>query len=441
MLEELKNQDIPSELDNIILTINKWMQNTLSGWGISEQWIVYVKLIILILIVGLIVYALQFAVRYALVFIFRKISKVTHMSFFTYMIKNRMPHYLALVIPYSFIRGAIPIILSDFKSLISPCVKLTDIYLVFMIIWTVMAIIKSFADMLQEKPAFHNKPMKSYLQVIQIIFYIFGAVAIYSIITGRSATAFFAAMGAASAVLMLMFKDTIMGFVGSIQISTNNMVQIGDWITMNKYGADGNVEEINLTTVKVRNFDKTITTIPTYALISDSFQNWRGMQDSGGRRFKRAILIKHETIHFLSDEELEKYKEVEGLKKYIEEKQSEYAKRNKGMNTAIPINGHRLTNNDLFMQYAIGYLKTHPYIEKSMTLLVRQLAPTSQGLPVELYTFTNTTVWAEYETILSEIVNHLISAVGYFGLTIYEESSGSDDYNVFLKNMDAKSVN
>lgn len=429
-------QDMQTDLDRFIVTLNQWMQNTLSGWGIPDQSVVLVKFIILVLVVALVVYLLQKGIRYILTFVFRKISTVTHLGFFKYTIDNRLPHFLALVIPYSFVRSAIPVVFSDFQGFISPCVKITDIYLVFMVIWTLMAIIRSFTDTLQEKPAFKNKPMTSYLQVIQIIFYIFGAVAMYSIITGKSATAFFAAMGAASAVLMLMFKDTIMGFVGSIQISSNNMVQIGDWITMNKYGADGNVEEINLTTVKVRNFDKTITTIPTYALISDSFQNWRGMQDSGGRRFKRALLVKHDSIRFLSEEELDKFKEVEGLKTYIEKKKIEYAKRNRGVDVSVPINGHRVTNNDLFMNYAINYLKTHPNIAPNMTLLVRQLSPTSQGIPVELYSFTNTTVWAEYETVVAEVVNHLVSAIKYFDLIIYEESSGSDLFNVVLKNVD-----
>ena len=189
-----------------------------------------------------------------------------------------MPHYLALIVPYSFVRSAIPIIFEDLDSFISPFIKLADVYMVFMVIWTVMSFVRTIADVIQNKSAFRNRPFRSYLQVIQIVFVIIGLIVIYSILTGKSATGFFAAMGAASAVLMLMFKDTIMGFVASIQLSSNDMLQIGDWITMNKYGADGTVEEINLTTVKVVNFDKTITTIPTYALISDSFQNWRGMQ-------------------------------------------------------------------------------------------------------------------------------------------------------------------
>jgi miniconductance mechanosensitive channel len=273
--------------------------------------------------------------------------------------------------------------------------------------------------------------MKSYFQVIQIFLFIFGAVVIYSIITGKSATTFFAAMGAASAILMLLFQDSIKGFAGSIQVTTNNMVQIGDWITMNKYGADGTVEEINLTTVKIRNFDKTITTVPTYSLISDSFQNWRGMQESGGRRFKRALNIKHSSIRFLTDEEIEKFKKADGLKEYIEAKQTEYAKLNGGEGGELSLN--QITNMDVFMQYGIYYLRNHAKIRNDLTLLVRQLAPTPQGLPIELYTFANTTVWAEYEIILAEIVSHFISVVKVFDLTIYEESSGSDVYDVYIR--------
>lgn len=428
--------DMAGDYDHLIITISVWMQNALTSLGVPQQWITLVKILVMLVIIVVTVYVLQFLVRKILTFVFQRVEKLTPISFFKYTIKNRLPHYLALVVPYSFVRGMVPILFFDMKSFISPCIKLVDIYMIFMLIWIITAIVKSFFDVLQERPAFHNKPIKSYLQVVQIVLFIFAAVGIFSIISGKSATAIFAAMGAASAIMMLLFKDSIMGFVGSIQISTNNMVQLGDWITMNKYGADGNVEEINLTTVKVRNFDKTITTIPTYALISDSFQNWRGMQESGGRRFRRALFIKQSDIRPIREDELDKFKKVDGLAEYIERKQTEYAERSKHSDTSISINGHWLTNNDLFIQYAIAYLRNHPQINTNMTLLVRQLAPTSQGLPVELYTFTNTTVWAEYEMILSEIVNHLISAVSYFDLQLFEDSSGSDDYNVYMKNKD-----
>lgn len=428
---EMDSKEIQTEAGSITKTIALWIQDFLIGLGIPEQGIIYTKLIVLFALVVIIVLCLQYLLRRILLFVFHRAVNITKLSFINYTIENRLPHYLALIGPYSFVRGTIPVVFYDFHTMITPMLKATDVYMVFMVIWIIMSIVRSFGGVLQEKPAFHNKPMKSYFQVVQIVLFIFGAVVIYSILTGKSATTFFAAMGAASAILMLLFQDSIKGFAGSIQVTTNNMVQIGDWITMNKYGADGNVEEINLTTVKIRNFDKTITTVPTYALISDSFQNWRGMQDSGGRRFRRALNIKHNTIRFLTDDELEKYKEIDGLKEYITAKQKEFSKMPK--REGLLSNMYRITNSDLFLQYGIYYLRNHPRIDKNLTLLVRQLPPGPQGLPIELYTFTNTTVWAEYELILSEIVNHFIGIVKYFDLTIFEESSGSDIFDVYIK--------
>lgn len=428
---EMDSKEIQTEAGSITKTIALWIQDFLIGLGIPEQGIIYTKLIVLFALVVIIVLCLQYLLRRILLFVFHRAVNITKLSFINYTIENRLPHYLALIGPYSFVRGTIPVIFYDFHTMITPMLKATDVYMVFMVIWIIMSIVRSFGGVLQEKPAFQNKPMKSYFQVVQIVLFIFGAVVIYSILTGKSATTFFAAMGAASAILMLLFQDSIKGFAGSIQVTTNNMVQIGDWITMNKYGADGNVEEINLTTVKIRNFDKTITTVPTYALISDSFQNWRGMQDSGGRRFRRALNIKHNTIRFLTDDELEKYKEIDGLKEYITAKQKQFSKMPK--REGLLSNMYRITNSDLFLQYGIYYLRNHPRIDKNLTLLVRQLPPGPQGLPIELYTFTNTTVWAEYELILSEIVNHFIGIVKYFDLTIFEESSGSDIFDVYIK--------
>lgn len=427
----MDSKEIQTEAGSITKTIALWIQDFLIGLGVPEQGIIYTKLIVLFALVVIIVLCLQYLLRKILLFVFHRAVNITKLSFINYTIENRLPHYLALIGPYSFVRGTIPVVFYDFHTMITPMLKATDVYMVFMVIWIIMSIVRSFGGVLQEKPAFHNKPMKSYFQVVQIVLFIFGAVVIYSILTGKSATTFFAAMGAASAILMLLFQDSIKGFAGSIQVTTNNMVQIGDWITMNKYGADGNVEEINLTTVKIRNFDKTITTVPTYALISDSFQNWRGMQDSGGRRFRRALNIKHNTIRFLTDDELERYKEIDGLKEYITAKQKEFSKMPK--REGLLSNMYRITNSDLFLQYGIYYLRNHPRIDKNLTLLVRQLPPGPQGLPIELYTFTNTTVWADYELILSEIVNHFIGIVKYFDLTIFEESSGSDIFDVYIK--------
>ena len=424
-------------------TINEFTHAILNTVGVPESWINIVNCLIMIAVSVVIVFILQKVVNTLLTYVLNKAEKITNISLFKYAIKNKFPHYLALVVPYSFVITAIPIVFEQYHGWISPLLKITDIYFVFMVIWTLMSVVKSFVNLLQEKPAFHNKPMQSYIQVIQIIMYIFGAVAIFSILTGKSATTFFAAMGAASAVLMLMFKDSIMGLVSSIQISTNQMVMLGDWITMNKYGADGSVLEINLTTVKVQNFDNTITTIPTYALISDSFQNWRGMQESGGRRIKRAIFIKQSQIRYLTEQELDYYSQIEGLKNYIDQKRKEYSQLNTNLNISAesPAKGFQITNCDLFMNHTLWYLRNNPGIHQGMTLIVRQLAPTTEGMPIELYAFTNTTAWVDYERIMTEVQNHVVSSVGLFGLTIFETSAGTDGYNVYLREVDNNKTN
>lgn len=412
--------------------ITENIHDFLRNMGVSDQWIDWVNLFILLAILILFIFVLQWVTKYVLTLILKKAHKITGFNFFDYTIRNKLPKYFGLIVPYTFVVNAIPIVFKDFPSLIMPLLKAADIYMVFMVIWIVMALIRSLVNLLQEKPAFHNKPMQSYVQVIQIVLYIIGAVLIFSILTGKSATVFFATMGAASAVLMLMFQDTIKGFASSIHVSTNQMVMIGDWITMPKYGADGDVEEINLTTVKVRNFDKTITTIPTYALISDSFQNWRGMRESGGRRIKRSLIIKQSDIRPLTDEELDRFEKVEAFRDYIPEKQKAYAELNKKLNMGSDsdLNGFRITNCDLFIYYATWYLRNHPEIHKNLTLMVRQLEPTENGLPIQIYVFTNTTVWVPYERIAGEVMSHLIANVRTFGLTIFEITAGTDAYDV-----------
>jgi miniconductance mechanosensitive channel len=313
---------------------------------------------------------------------------------------------------------------------------LCDIYLVVVIIWILMAFIKAGSDLLKGKPGFRGKPIDSYLQVIRILLYLFGTVLLFSNLTGKSPVAFFTAMGAISAVLLLMFKDTIMGFVASIQVTTNDIVRIGDWITMPKYGADGDILEINLTTVKVQNFDKTITTIPTYALISDSFQNWRGMRQSGGRRIKRAVNIKQSSIRFLREDELPKFEQIQLLTSYIQHRQKDIAKHNTRINAdkSLLVNGRNLTNAGLFRKYIDSYISNHSGTNKRMNIMVRQLAPTQHGLPIEIYVFANTIIWAEYEHIMADIFDHIIAAAPYFSLQIYEMEGAGDVKTVALSN-------
>ncbi|WP_345234467.1 mechanosensitive ion channel family protein [Olivibacter ginsenosidimutans] len=421
--------------------ISRFSYDKLIALGVDKSVAAYVNVFVLLAILVILVYFVQYLVRKVLRILFTKLASSTRLRFFNYLLKNRFPHFLAMIAPFSLIKNAIPVVFDDFPKLISPFETLMDIYMVFMIISIVMSIIRSGADLLREKPEFHAKPVESYLQVIRMVFFLFGAVSIFSTITGQPVGAFFAAMGAASAILLLMFKDTIMGFVASIQVTTNDMVRIGDWITMPKYGADGDVEEINLTTVKVRNFDKTITTIPTYTLISDSFQNWRGMQESGGRRIKRAIIIKQSSIRFVTDEELPKYQKIQGIQSYIQHRSEEIRKHNEkiGADRSVILNGRNFTNFGLYRKYIDWYLNNHPALHKNMTLMVRQLAPSENGLPLELYAFTATTKWAEYEYIMADIFDHLIAAIPYFDLNIFELETGSDVCGIeFTNELDIK---
>lgn len=271
-------------------------------------------------------------------------------------------------------------------------------------------------------------PLRGIFQSIKLIASVFVLILVISLFIDRSPTLLLSGLGAMTAVLMLVFKDPILGLVAGIQLSVNNMLQIGDWLEMPKYNADGAVIDVGLTTVKVSNWDNTVTTIPTYALISDSFKNWRAMTESGGRRIKRSINIDTTSIHFLSDDELEKLKKAALLGSYLEhtEEEIQHYNQQKDVDLSTPVNGRRMTNIGTFRAYLVAYLQEHPKIHKQMTLMVRQLAPTPEGLPIEIYAFTNTTAWGEYEAVQSDIFDHIFAVIPEFDLRIHQTPTGND---------------
>jgi miniconductance mechanosensitive channel len=409
-------------------SISRFTYEQLVKWGVSEEIAEYVNLLALLFIVIVLVYVVHNVVRRLLRITLINLFRRTKIAFFGNLLEYRFAHFLALSAPLVIVKGAIPIVLADFPYVIGNFHKLADIYMILIIIWMLVAVVKACANTLRESPVFKSKPIDSYIQVVRIVLFTIGLVMVFSILTGKSPITFFTAMGAISAILLLMFKDTIMGFVASIQVTANDMVRIGDWITMTKYGADGDVIEINLTTVKVQNFDKTITTIPTYALISDSFQNWRGMQQFGGRRIKRAIYIKQLQIKFLTPEEIEKYRKIQSIQSYIDHRQKDIDKNNDrmGADKSVLINGRNLTNAGLYRKYIDSYLANHTGTNKKMTMMVRQLAPTANGLPLEIYAFANTTKWVDYEHIQADIFDHLLASARYFELDIFELEGAGD---------------
>lgn len=284
-----------------------------------------------------------------------------------------------------------------------------------------------------------EKPIKGFIQVVKIILFIIGAILVVSNLIGQSPLLLLSGLGALSAVLMVIFKDSLLGLVAGVQLTSNDMVRVGDWIEMPKYNADGDVIEISLNVVKVMNFDKTITTIPSYALISDSFKNWRGMQTAGGRRIKRSVYIDTSSIQFCTDEMIGKFREIHYLTDYINEKQQEIEEFNQAnqINDAIRVNGRRMTNIGVFRAYIFNYLKNHPKIHKDMTLIVRQLAAGENGLPLEIYAFTNETKWTVYEAIQSDIFDHIFAVAPEFGLRIFQNPTGHDMKSLLDKRLQA----
>ena len=303
-----------------------------------------------------------------------------------------------------------------------------NLYILIVLVLTISAFLKACSVILQVRPGYEHIPVRGFTQGLQILLFIGSVICCLSILMGRSPVFFLGGFGAFTAVLMLVFKDPILGLVAGVQLSANRMLHLGDWLEMPKYGADGDVIDISLTTVKVQNWDKTISTIPSYALISDSFKNWRGMSESGGRRIKRAINIDMTSIKFLDEATIEKYMKIDVLRPYIERKLTDVIEYNKklGVNEESPVNGRRLTNIGTFRAYLVEFLKAHPMINKDMTFIVRQLASTCEGLPIEIYVFCADKVWANYEAIQSDIFDHVFASVAEFDLKVFQSPTGSD---------------
>nr|WP_281245965.1 mechanosensitive ion channel family protein [Oceanisphaera psychrotolerans] len=290
------------------------------------------------------------------------------------------------------------------------------------------ALLDALLDIFQQQPAMRTFPLRGIFQSLKLIASIFIGLLIISTLIGKSPLLLLSGLGAMTAVLMLVFKDPILGLVAGIQLSANDMLSVGDWLEMSKYGADGAVIDIGLTTVKVQNWDNTITTVPTYALISDSFKNWRGMSESGGRRIKRSLLIDSSSVRFLNEDDLHRLQRASLLAPYLDAKAQELSryKSERQLDLSSPVNGRRLTNLGTFRAYLDAFLKDHPRIHQQMTLMVRQLEPTPNGIPMEIYAFTNTTRWVEYEGIQGDIFDHVFAVLPEFDLRAHQAPTGYD---------------
>ncbi len=380
---------------------------------------------IAVCILFIIVFILDRIFRGLFVRLITAISNKTKNQFDNFLVKNNAAGLTAHLFILLFIVKALPYVLWDFPHTYIYIEKAADIFAAFVVVLLVQSVLRTFSDYLQTMSSFRDKPIHSYVQVFMIFAWLAAIVYIFTVLTNKSPWTFFSALGALSAVILLIFKDTILGFVASIQVTVNDMVRIGDWITMDKYNADGDVIEISLATVKVQNFDKTITTIPTYYLISDSFRNWRGMTRSEGRRIKRSILLKVSSIHYLSNEEITQLKNIELIKEYLETMDTKVDTYNKehNSNKTLLLNGKNMTNLGVFRIYIEKYLHQNPNVNSDMIMMSRQLEATPQGVPLEIYAFSKSKEWLEYEKVVSDIFDHLFAAVPYFNLELFEAPS------------------
>ncbi|HNP31714.1 MAG TPA: mechanosensitive ion channel [Flavobacterium sp.] len=417
-------------MHKLVERIFNWCYSLLKKWDFGETLSAYISLAVNIIILGILSYLIYLLFRFVLVRTMIIIARRTKTRFDDLLVSNKTAKYIAHLIPLLFIYKSVPIILDNFVYWESVFGKLVEIYIVLLSLWIIKTILNALRDHLKTDHKYSDKPIDSYIQVIMIVLWIFAFIFVISKIFDITTGTMLGTFGAVSAIIILIFRDTILGFVASVQVSLNDMVRIGDWITFDKFGADGDVIEINLATVKVRNFDNTTTTIPTYSMISDSFRNWRGMLNSEGRRIKRHILIKANTIRFLDENELAELKKIQLVSSYIELRQTEIDKYNQThkIDKSVLVNGRNMTNFGLFRKYITQYLSQYPGLNKDMILLCRQLQPTPQGVPLEIYTFSSDKRFENYEYIMADIFDHIFASIRYFDLEIYEMPSGKSDF-------------
>ncbi len=409
-------------------SIETWIESLVVSNGIADESAIYWRLGIMLILLGVVSFIAYLITKRVIVNYIYKIVRRSKVTWDDILADKGVLNNLAHIVPALFIRFTAEVIFQDFEAALPAVIKLTDAYLIAVGLTVIMAFTRVAEQWSHHSKAFKDQPLTSYFQLVRIVLYIVAGILILSVLLGRSPIYFLGAFGTLSAILLLVFKDTILGLVASVQIAANDMVKIGDWVEMPKFNADGDVIAINLNTVKVQNFDRTITTIPTYFFITDSFKNWRGMQESGGRRIKRSVYLNVDSIKFVDPDTRERYKKFNLLTDFVTQRQQEIEQYNRDNNidTTELINGRRMTNIGVFRRYVEFYLRNHPKIRKDMTIMVRQLSIDDKGVPLEIYCFTNTTVWGDYETIQADIFDHLLAAAGFFDLEIFQQPSGRD---------------
>ena len=407
--------------------VTGFINEILLSWGFSQSWADDLTSGIILVVILAIAFLGDAICRHIILTAVARLVKKTKATWddivFDRKVLTHVSHLVAPILLYILL----PLAISNL-GLLSFIQRICMIYIIAVFLKFISSLLTALFHVYSEKEQFRDRPLKGLLQTVQVILFFIGGIIIVSILIDKSPMVLLTGLGASAAVLMLVFKDSIMGFVSGIQLSANNMLRVGDWIQMPKYGADGTVIEVTLNTVKVRNWDNNITTIPPYALVSDSFQNWRGMQESGGRRIKRSIRIDMNSVKFCTPEMLAKYKKIQLLKDYIEETEKVIEDYNKehGIDNSILVNGRRQTNLGVFRAYLTNYLKSLPTVNQDLTCMVRQLQPTEQGIPLELYFFSAIKAWVPYEGVQADVFDHVLAIIPEFDLHVFQNPTGED---------------
>lgn len=407
---------------SLFLSLDQWLTGVLESIGLTGDYVYYTKALVTIIILAVLSFLTNWIAKNLILVVFWKVASRSKSQWIKFMGKNKVFRRLSHLAPAIIIYTVGPVILSEYEKLADLTYLITHIYLVI-IGWLVLsAFINAASDTYDTFEVSKARPIKGYVQIFKIITGIIAAILILSFLLGKSPVYLLTGLGAMTAILILVFRDTILGFVGGVQITANDLAQIGDWIEMPKYGADGDVVDITLHTVLVQNWDRTISVIPTYALISEGFKNWRGMIRAGGRRIMRSVYIDVKSIRFCDEEMLARFEQVHYLKDYIKKRKMEVDEYNKKHNIddLNLINGRRMTNLGTFRAYITNYLSNHPLVKQDLIYMVRQLQPNERGLPMEVYCFARTVEWVEFERIQADIFDHILSVVSFFDLKIFQ---------------------
>ena len=388
-------------------TINQELLMWLQQMGVAEgiaQWLIRIGVMLAIL---LIIYVFDRICRQTVIPMVRKLTSKTQVAWDDYLLSDEVLNNACHLVPPVLLSVFLPMILPLGEDLMWLVDKVCDIYLIVIVLKLLCSVVNSLYAISNEHERMKDKSIKGFYQMLKLVIICIGVIIIVSTLLDKSPVVILTGLGAGAAILMLVFQDTIKGLVAGVQLAANDMVRPGDWIEMPKYGADGDVIEVSLTTVKVRNWDKTITTVPPYALVNDSFQNWRGMFESGGRRIKRSINIDMNTVRFCTPEEFASLKDMPWMKNFTP-------------------TGKKEVNLHIFRHYLEEYIRNHPKVNKEQTMMVRQLQPTAQGLPLELYFFSADTAWIKYEQLQAEVFDHLLAVMSEFGLKVFQSPTGKD---------------